>query len=87
MSTPTVPARRRRILGPGDFNFRRYGDIGENPLHVQNVSRYEVVYEIYNGFICSLIDALIRNQISQFGENKVLLLPDICGSFCLLEAP
>ena len=87
MNSLSSHARRRRILGPGDFNFRRHGDISENSLHLQNVSRYELMYEIYNGFLSSLIDALIHNRFHRFGDRKILLLPDLCGLFCLLEAP
>ena len=87
MSSLRSHVRRRRILGPGDFNFRRYGDITDNVLHMQNVSRYELVSEIYNGFISSLIDALIHHRFNAFGDRQILLLPELCGLFCLLEVP
>ena len=80
-------ARRRRILGPGDFNFRRYGDIRNDVLHMQNVGRYELVHDIYNGFIYTLIDALLSRKIYRFAGREVLLLPDSCSLFCLLEIP
>ena len=83
----TGPARRRRILGPSDFNFRRYGDIRSDVLHMQNVGRYELVYDIYDGFIYSILDALLNRRIHNFGGRQILLLPDLSSLFCLLEIP
>ena len=87
MSSLPGPARRRRILGPGDFNFRRYGDIRSDVLHMQNVGRYELVYDIYEGFIYSILDALLHRRIYDFNGRHILLLPDLCSLFCLLEIP
>ena len=87
MSSESGSARRRRILGPSDFNFRRYGDIRSDVLHMQNVGRYELIYDIYNGFIYSILDALIHRRIHDFCGRKILLLPDLCSLFCLLEIP
>ena len=87
MSSLPGQARRRRILGPSDFNFRRYGDIRRNVLHVQNTNRYELIYDIFEGFIFSILDALLHRRIHSFGGRQILLLPDICELFCLLEIP
>ena len=80
-------ARRRRILGPSDFNFRRYGDIRTGVLHMQNVGRYEVVYDLIEGFILSILDALLQRKIFSFSNRQVLLLPNVGSLFCLLEVP
>ena len=80
-------ARRRRILGPSDFNFRRYGEIRTGVLHMQNVGRYELVYDIIEGFVHSILDALLHRRIHRFTNREVLLLPNITSLFCLLEAP
>ena len=87
MNSLTGQTRRRRILGPSDFNFRRYGDIQRDVLHMQNTSRYELVYEIYEGFIYSILDALFHRRIFQFNGRHILLLPDLSELFCLLEIP
>ena len=87
MSSPPGPTRRRRILGPSDFNFRRYGDIQRDILHMQNTNRYELVYDIYEGFIFSILDALLHRRIYSFGDRQILLLPDLSELFCLLEIP
>ena len=87
MSLAPGSARTRRILGPSDFNFRRYGDIRNDILHVQNTTRYELVYEIYEGFIFSILDALLHRRIYRFCGREILLLPDSSELFCLLEIP
>ena len=87
MTPRSGTSRQRRILGPGDFNFRRYGDIRSDVLHMQNIGRYELVYDIYNGFIYSILDALIHRRIHNFCGRPILLLPDLSSLFCLLEIP
>ena len=87
MSDVAGHARRRRILGPSDFNSRRYGDIRTGVLHMQNVGRYEVVYDIIDGFILSILDALLHRRIYRFTNRQILLLPNLGSLFCLLEAP
>ena len=87
MSRLTTHSRRRRILGPSDFNFRRYGDINDNLSHVQNIGRYEIVHDLYNGFLTCLLEGLTQKRFVNFGDRKILLLPDLSGLFCLLEAP